>query len=74
MIEIGDIAIFAEKHFDISYNAALSLFEKDKIIPGYETKYRDIYKDVGIDYGWSEMTTNIFNKYVECFGDQTIIL
>lgn len=74
MIEIGDIAIFAEKHFDISYNAALSLFEKDRVIPGYETKYREIYKNVGTDYGWSELTTNIFNKYVEIFGDTVLLL
>ncbi len=72
--EIGDIAIFAESENLISYNGALALFEKDKIIPGYECPTKDIYRNIGVDYGWSDLSTEIFNKYVEKYGEQTILL
>lgn len=70
---IGDIACFAEEQNIISYNRALDLFAKDKIIPGYECPTLDIYYNIGKDYGWSDISTNIFNLFVEKFGEQTIL-
>lgn len=74
MYEIADVAMHAETNFDISYNDALNLFEKDRIIPGYETPVKEIYKGIGKDYGWSDLSTQIFDSFVKEHGEQTIIL
>lgn len=72
--EIGDVACFAERENILDYNQAINQFEKDKIIPGYETCVKEIYKGIGKDYGWSDVSCEIFDKFVETHGEVTIIL
>ena len=41
--EIGDVACFAERENILDYNQAINQFEKDSIIPGYETHVKEIW-------------------------------
>lgn len=68
---VADVAVFAEK-LGFNYNQFINLMEESNIIPFYERKVLEVYKDVGIDYGWSEEVTNVFNKYVEENGSQML--
>lgn len=69
---VFDVAEFAERKCNINYNAFINLMEKSKIIPFYERKVLEIYKDVGKDYGWSQEVTDVFNKYIEENGSQIL--
>ncbi len=69
---VYDVAVFAESKCNIDYNTFINLMEKSNIIPFYETKVLEVYKDIGKDYGWSEEVTYVFNKYVEENGNQIL--
>lgn len=70
---VADVAAFAESMGkDYHYNGVLSLMEKDHIIPFYERKTLEVYKGVGESYGWSEALCEIFDAYVEKYGDQDL--
>lgn len=74
MKEYSDVAMFAERKELANYNEAISLMEKDKLIPGYETPTFTLYKGVGRDYGYSEQLSNILDAYVEENGDTEILI
>lgn len=69
---VFDVAAFAEEKLDIDYNKFIDLMEESKIIPFYERKVLEIYKDIGKDYGWLQEVTDVFNKYIEENGSQIL--
>lgn len=71
---IGDVAIHAEAEGFCSYNMALSHFESDRIIPAYECHFMELYKGIGGEYEWSEISTKIFDSFMKKYGYLTITL
>ena len=74
MEDYADVALFAERKGLANYNEAISLMEKDKLIPGYETPTFTLYKGVGRDYGYSDILSNILDAYVSENGDTEILV
>lgn len=74
MKSIGDVACYAEDQGYLSYNQALTQFENDKIIPGYERHVLELYEGIGKDYGWSEITCKIFEGFIEKYNADFIVL
>jgi hypothetical protein len=74
MEDYADVASFAERKGLANYNEAISIMEKDKLIPGYETPTFTLYKGVGRDYGYSDTLSNILDAYVSENGDTEILV
>ncbi len=64
IVDLGDLAVYAEQAFNIPYNAAIDLFVTDHIVPMYETKSIEMYATVARDYGWSEDIDKIIKGYL----------
>ena len=74
MEDFSSVAAWAEMNKLGHYNNVLGLMEKDRMIPGYESKTFDLYKGVGRDYGYSEELSSILDAFVEANGAQEILL
>lgn len=74
MEDFSGVAAWAEMNKLGDYNNVLGLMEKDRMIPGYESKTFDLYKGVGRDYGYSEELSSILDAFVEANGAQEILL
>ena len=72
MYDIGDLAAFAET-IGYNYNEAISIMEKDRFVPFYEKKYKELYSGMGSDYGFSEDLSKIIDKFVEAHGECEIV-
>lgn len=74
MKSIGDVACYAEDQGYLFYNEALEQFEKDKIIPGYETPVLELYEGIGRDYEWADITCKIFDGFIKKYNVKSIVL
>jgi hypothetical protein len=74
MEDFSSVAAWAEMNKLGCYNNVLGLMEKDRMIPGYESKTFDLYKGVGRDYGYSAELSIILDAFVEANGAQEILL
>ncbi len=66
LVEFSDLLYHAHK-LGIGWNEAHDLFEKDRIIPFYESKTRVFYKseiEANV-YGYSEETRKIILSFME---------
>jgi hypothetical protein len=72
MYDIGDLAVFAEE-IGYGYNESITIMEKDRFVPFYEAKYKELYIGMGKDYGFSPELTNIIDKFVEVHGECEIV-
>jgi len=72
MYDIGDLAVFAEE-LGFHYNEAITIMEKDRFVPFYETKCKELYIGMGKDYGFSTELSTIIDKFVEVHGECEIV-
>lgn len=73
MRDFSDIAAFASGKGLGHYNAVIELMEKDGFLHCDEGAVY-VYTGIGKDYGYSEQLSEIFDKFVEEFGDQYVLL
>lgn len=72
MYDIGDIAAFANS-IGFDYNETIQIMEKDRFVPFYETKVKEIYIGYGKDYGLSNELTKIIDQFVVAHGECEIV-
>lgn len=68
VVPLGDLLTFAESECGYPWNTFISMLERDRFLPYYESPLFEIYIGAGKDYGWSAEVSNVINRFCLSFS------